>query len=329
MTAVHLCLFNNPLAGVTDQVFFLEAALRNRGFAVSLSDRLRADALNLVIENYRPAAEGCNFHEAVGAFCRRFDKRVGVVMTEHIERRGREILFDGTPLEDPGYIGNKLSRFFGLLSQSQHAFGFFTLGPLPELETFGDIFLQHDLYRLPFPALDLPPPRREEPPARPLRRRSAYDFVFTGAMTPYRADLLAGLNRRFRVLVSSQVAEPKRAELYGQADVALNIPQDPSWSWISPMRVMFGLRMGRPTINVGGSLQRGEFDRAIPMDLEAEAALADPAGLYARQKEGYLRLAREGERRFPEQAFRLWAQVEGLDPAGHRTGAASPAAAPR
>lgn len=329
MTAVNLCLFNNPLAGVTDQVFFIEAALRNRGFAVFLSDRLRIDALNLVIENYRPAAEGCNFQEAVGAFCRRFDKRVGIVMTEHIERRGRDILFDGTPLEDPGYIGNKLSRFFGLLSQAQHAFGFFTLGPLPELQTFGDIFLQHDLYRLPFPALDLPPPRREEPPARPLRRRAEYDFVFTGAMTPYRAELLAGLNRRFRVLVSAQVAEPKRAELYRQASVALNIPQDSSWSWISPMRVMFGLRMGRPTINVGGSLLRGEFDRAIPMDLEPEAALADPAGLYLRQKEGYLRLAQEGERRFPEQALRLWATMEKLEPAAPGTGDTAPAVVPR
>ena len=84
--------------------------------------------------------------------------------------------------------------------------------------------------------------------------------------------------------------------------------------------------MGRPTVNVGAALQRTDFDHAIPLDVEIEAALADPAGLYVRQKEGYDRLARDTACRFPEQAIRLWAATEGLDPAGAPVAAAPEAA---
>jgi hypothetical protein len=94
---------------------------------------------------------------------------------------------------------------------------------------------------------------------------------------------------------------------------------------------MFGLRMGLPTINIGGALQQTEFDRAIPLDLDIETALGDPAGLYARQRVAYDKLARAGERHFPRQAFHLWAAFEGLEPVPRRAEAAQdivPAAVP-
>lgn len=318
--AVNLCLFNNPLAGVTDQVFFVRSILRDHGYEVSITDRLRVGALNLLIENFRPASEGCAYRVTIESFCRRFGKRVGIIMTEHIERRGTDIVFNGAPLTDPGYIGNKASRFFGLVAQSETVFGFFTLGALPELHSFRDIFLQHTLYRLPFPALDTPAlpdggalgnPSR--PRSRTVRRSVRdYDCVFTGAMTAHRREVLADLRRRFRVLTSAQVDEAERAALYRRAKVALNIPQDPSWPWISPMRVMFGLRTGRPTVHIGGALRRGEFDRHVPLDEEIARALDDPAGLLQRQVEGYDRLVRETDRLFPDHVFRLWARLEGL-----------------
>lgn len=311
MISVNLCLFNNPLSGITDQVFFLERLLRARGYEVLLSDRFHPGALNLVIENYRPAAEGCNFQDVVANFCRRYDKRIGIVMTEHIERVGDEILFDGGSLMDTAYIGNRLARFYGLLAQSEWAFGFFTLGSLPELRSFPHIFMRHARHRLPFPAID--------DAATELARSQdgaaqdkLYDCIFTGAMTPHRGKVLADLAGRYKLLVSPQVKEDERAALYRRAKVALNIPQDPSWPWVSPMRVLFGLRVGCPTIHVGGTRTMTDFDLAVPMDEEVGDAVADPAALYARQMAGYADFARESGKDFPDSLFRVWAELEGL-----------------
>lgn len=317
MITVNLCIFNNPMAGITDQVFFLETSLRNRGYDVSISDRLRKDALNLTIENFRLTSDNFNYVETIGTFCERFGKRIGFILTEHIERQGTQIIFNGMRVTDTDatYIANRMRRFFGLLAQSQFAFGFFTLGSLPELHSFRDIFALHSLYRLPFPALDFPAPPVPDVgrSAGLLRRDGDYDCIFTGAITPYRAKVLAGLRSRFRILTSSLTGtEVEREALYRRAKIALNIPQDPSWGWISPMRIMFGLRVGRPTVHVGGTLQRTEFDRAIPLEEDIAEAVADPAGLYAQQVTGYRQLAREGDARFPDHAFQLWALLENL-----------------
>ena len=154
-------------------------------------------------------------------------------MTEHIERRGDQILFDGAPLHDRHYIGNGIGRFFGLVEQSQFAFGFFTLGPLPELTTFRDIFLQHALYRLPFPPM--PPPRPTAGHAaagrRPARSGADYDCIFTGATTPTASSPARGSQPPLPACSSCRRFPRRSAQrLDGRALVALNIPQDAAWS---------------------------------------------------------------------------------------------------
>lgn len=313
MIAVNLCIFNHPMAGITDQAFFVETLLRNRGYDVSISDRLRKDALNLVIENFRLASDGFNFVESMEKFCGRFGKRVGIIMTEHIERHEAQILFNGALLTDAVYIANKMSRLFSVLAHSKFAHCFFTLGPLPELNSFRQIFLLHSLYRLPFPDLGTSMPAGDLPYADEI----GYDAVFTGSMTPYRKQVLEELRSRFKILVSTEFqTEVRREALYRGAKVALNIPQDASWGWISPMRVIFGLRVGRPTVHFGGTLRQTEFDRAVPLEEDLSTAIADPAALYKNQATGYDQLVRKGANQFPDHIFRLWAMLEDLDDFG-------------
>lgn len=312
MTPVNICTFNAPVNALSDQIYFLLALLRSRGFSVSISDRLRVDALNLIIEDTRPSGEGCGHSEALGRFCRRFGKQVGIVMTEHIERSGGRITFDGAQLSDRSYISNRSSRFFGLIEQSQHAYAFFTLGPLPELRTFDQIFLCHSLYRLPCPPIG----PSDEGEVGTATEADTYDAVFTGGMTPHREAVLSDLSRRHRVLISRQVDEVERAALYRRARVALNIPQTPTWGWVSPMRVMFGLRMARPTVHVGGAIAPSEFDRHVPLTEALSEAVAHPERLLALQQAGYEQLVRQSSAQFPSSVFALWARRENLDAGG-------------
>ena len=306
MTRVNFCVFNHRPIGITDQVEFMDAVFTELGWQVTVSDCLAADALNFVLECFLPASKGGSQVARIAAFCRRHRKRVGIIMSEHIELDEDGLTFNGTPLHDRTYIDDKESRILGLVELSEFAFAFFTLGCLPELNSFGSLLPRHRVYRLPFPTI--------APAGQPAgAQRIDYDLVFTGSMTPYRQQILDALSRQYKVHVASQgMAEEDRFGLCQRSRLILNVPQMPGWTWISPMRVMFGLRAGRATLHHGGELRQTAFDASVKTELPIDTALRDWQGTYVAQQRQYQELVDSYWRHFPRAVLEVWARLEGI-----------------
>lgn len=296
---VHLCVYNHPSLGALDQVWFIGEALTQRGYEFSCSKTLRPDCLNLLTEYFMD-----HDVELLSAFCRRHGKQIGLVMTEHIELGPDGFSFDNAPLSDTAYIGNKAQRLFGILGLDEHVFGYLTCGELPELHSWSEILPDRRVHRLPYPSIR----RRIE-----VKLRPDHDLVFTGYLTAYRKAMLKDAAARHSILFPpGEETEESRAAYYARAKVALNIPQDDTWPWTSPMRVLFGLRVGIPTVHLGRRDATVLCRRLLePADLDR--AVKDHRALYDRQLAAYEDLVRSAENeRFPDGFFAAWAAAEGL-----------------
>jgi hypothetical protein len=296
---INLCVFNHLRLGILDQIWFAEELFIRNGYELICTSTLRPDCLNLLIENFVESDA-----ELLDKFCRKFNKQIGIVMSEHIELKENSFTFNAAPLEDTGYIGNMSQRLFSLLSLDDCIFGFFTMGELPELRTWHEIIPNRRVYRLPYPSIR----KRIQIPLQ-----QDFDLIFTGQSTTFRRRILKDIAQKYRLLQSDLgETEEERARLYARAKVALNIPQHENWPWISPMRVIFGLRVGIPTVHLG---QRDAtmFTKAVIDPIELDHALNDHDMLFRRQIGSYENLVQsEDNFRFPEGLFGAWADAECL-----------------
>lgn len=295
---VNLCIFNHPREHILDQIWFAQETFSHNGYEVLCTDTLRPDCLNLLIENFIESDA-----DIIGAFCRRFGKQIGIVMTEHIELEKEGMFsFAGVSLTQSEYIGNKEQRLFSLLSLTDCVFGFFTFGELPELRTWGDIVPTHGMHRLPYPSIGKVADRLAQPD---------YDIVFTGTMTQYRESVLGQMGKNYRVVQSSvRETEPERAELYTRSKIAVNIPQDEGWKWISPMRILFGLRCGVPTVHLGHR-DMTMLSRLVMEPIDLQNAVRDHDALFQRQISNYEEFVKSKyNSRFPSGMFDIWRELE-------------------
>lgn len=238
---LHLCLFNNPFIGVSDQVDFIKETVAEAGCHLSVGRFLRPDSINILIENFSPAAR-----DMVIEFCQHHQTRVFVVMTEHIDFQLGQIFFHGQIWKDSDYMPVEVQRkrLVSLLEMTPWIAGFLTLGDLPELIGFDTMVSGASPLRLPFPRILRAETGQGE--------QAPYDFIFTGVLTEYRRQVLAQLSEHFRVYASSnKLSRAARRRLYHKGRIILNIPQSEEWGWISPMRVMAAARCGRPCVSIG------------------------------------------------------------------------------
>lgn len=293
---INLCLYNHSRS-ISDQVWFAQELFVQHGYELVCTNTLRPDSINLMIENHIEQDVA-----AIDAFCRRFNKQVGLIMTEHIEIEPGGLSFNGSPLEDSEYIDNKEQRLFNVLGLADHVFAFFTFGELPELHTWSSILPGRQVHRLPYPSV-----RAVDRPAGPY----SHDLVFTGVRTQYRDTVLKQIEKDFRVVQSTAIeTEETRISLYSSAKVALNIPQTADWQWISPMRILFGLRVGTPTVHLGAR-DSTLFSRVLLDPIDLDRAVADHESLFQRQITSYEDFV--GSRynaRFPAGILDVWARTE-------------------
>lgn len=295
---INLCIYNHaPHYTIHDQIWFIREVFTQKGYELICSKTLRPDCINLLIENFVE-----DDYEIYAAFCRKFDKQIGVVMTEHMEFERGKFSFNGTPLEDTGYIGNKEQRLFGTLSLAEFVFGFFTLGELPELRTWTDILPDQRVHRLPYPSI-------RSSTRSPTRRD--YDIVFTGTVTPYRESVLRNAAKKHKLVrAEPESTEQQRGDLYAKAKVALNIPQTKNWNWVSPMRVLYGLRAGTPTVHIGRR-DSTLFSKAVLEPIDLDQAVADHEGLLEQQIMAYESFVRSKyNHQFPDGLFGIWGELE-------------------
>lgn len=304
---LHLWIYNHPLHGISDQLEFFFLLLRQHGYRVSMSRKPRFDALNTVIENFSETSS-----QTLIDFCEQTGKRVALIMTEHLDLRGSELLIHGERLwNDNDYMhpATQVARVKNLMDCVPWLCAIFTLGDLPRLEGSERMFPGIPVRALPFPVL---------PKIDVVQQVPLYDFVFSGALTAFRKQVLQTVEASHSLAHTTRFLPRKgRDQLNATARIVLNIPQRPGWCWLSLMRIIAALRCGRATVSIATGdtswiarccqqLTESDWERRL------EKMTGDWQGAYATAYERYERMRQDflNERGFPSDLLEYWALLE-------------------
>lgn len=307
---IHLWIYNHPFSGISDQVDFFVLSLKQRGYSVTIGKQPRVDALNVVIENFSNETA-----EKLVNFCSTHNKKVAVIMTEHIDFINNTLYMHGEKLwthNDYMHPYTQVARLRALMSCSQYIRAFFVLGDLPMLKNFSSFFVGIPVLNIPFPTLEY----------FSKKGHCSNDATFTGFLTEYRNDILHVLRRQHNVscpTVSKFLSRAKRGHLYEESKIILNLPQREEWKWLSLMRIIAALRHGRATVSIGtnDSSKIAECVYQIPFDSNLNKTMDDYLSnwktYYDNAYANYHKMAEtfEEEHPFPEELFDYWALLEG------------------
>lgn len=311
--AVHLWVYNHAYFGISDQVDFLVLALQQQGYPISVGTQPSNDRLNIVIENFDEQSR-----DTLIEFCSRHHKRVAVIMTEHLDFLDERIFIHGEPL----WNNNDYMRPSMQVARIQHLFeclpyicSLLVLGDLPELINMDQMLPGVSVRTISFPLL----PRVEGDAASDARQT---DLLFTGAVTEYRGRMLDELREHnFSVACPQRfVSHEERDALNREARLVLNIPQRLEWRWLSLMRIIAALRVGRVTVSLGTTdtsqiaaccpqipLGPGWLDELKAHVQNAEALYIDMHGRYQAMADQFA-LAHP----FPHDLFAFWQMTDRL-----------------
>lgn len=298
---------------VTDQIVFFLQAMRQQGYSVALSRRLRPDLLNVKIEAFTTAQAA-----ALDDFSSRTGKRIALIHTEHIEAGRRGLMLNHVSMDredDYWEKGVRRHRLSLLAHAGRHARLHLRLGDLPALDGLGQLIGPHEILDIPFPKLR--PLRVPDPADTPY-----YDFAFTGSGTDYRKGLLTLLVQQgWRVAAQGLAPPHRRLAVHRATRWVLDLPQHRRWTSISMMRVLASMALGCPTIAVKpglGNVVDNFCVRVTPEQLRAglpRELVADNAGQYARLKAAYDATV-AAQTGWPpiHAALAAWAAEEGVEP---------------
>lgn len=304
---LHLWIYNHPLAGISDQVEFFFLIMQQHGYRVSMSRKPRLDALNVVIENFSETTS-----QTLIDFCEQTGKRVALIMTEHLDLLKGELFIHGEKLwnnNDYMHPVTQVARIKNLIDCLSCLRAFWVLGDLPQLIGSETMFPGIPVHALPFPSL---------PRVEPAIQSPRHDFVFTGALTAFRKQLLQSIAKYHSLTHTTHFLSRKgRDQLNATARIVLNIPQRPDWRWLSLMRVIAALRCGRATISIGSrdtsAISRCCFQiEEAQWQNEVEGLLSDWPETYFLAHERYeaMRIDFIAERDFPSDMIEYWALLE-------------------
>jgi len=307
---IHLWVYNHPMAGITDQVSFFIMAFQQHGYRVTLGRRPHQSSLNVIIENFSPQSR-----DVLWEFCQSSKKRVAIIMTEHLDFEHGQIFFHGTPLgseNDYMHPATMLSRVKHLLESLPYIRGIFVLGDLPELRNISTMLPGLEVRAIPFPRFDDVAFTSVDIASEPIN-----DFVFTGVKTGYRGKILKLLTTPcFSVAYPNAfVSRRRRNALNRSSKLILNIPQREGWQWLSLMRIVAGLQVGRATVSVGTSDTSQIASCCTQVDVhkkdwigELRQCVANWKSLYFRDIESYSLMAKafEEEHPFPHDVLEYW-----------------------
>lgn len=302
---IRIWTFNNPINGIADQLEFAMAVLKLEGFHVTISKRPCPKSLNIVIENIQSDS-----YQVINDFCESFNKKIAIIMTEHIDYVENRLFFHGKPFEAPTEYMHKYTRknrFLHLLLSTQNISFFLRLGDLPSLDGLGRIFLNTEVRTLPFP-----PIRNHF-----LEGEREYDFIFSGFLTKYRKEVFSELKAYKTLILPGGLSRKVRDKHIASASFVLNVPQDAEWGWVSTMRVLSAWRNGIPVLNIGPWLDGLVYNFCTNLsDTEENVSrivdlLDDPKLAYQTQVATYNRYVSENQlATFPWKDFCAWAAYE-------------------
>ncbi len=314
-SSIHLWVYNHQFHGIGDQVSFAISAFRQHGYPVSVGRYPRPNSLNVVIEGF--LSEGSR--DVLLHFCRSSQKRVAVIMTEHIDFEHEQIFFHGAPLgskNDYMHPTSIVVRMKHLMECLPYVRCFFVLGDLPKLKNMSSVLPDLEVRTIPFPTLNCDPCQ--------VHGRSAetvHDVVFTGAVTEYRAKLLTLLNEEGLSVGCPRkfISRNRRNAINQLGKVIINIPQREGWQWLSLMRVVAGLQTGRATISLGTHDTSQIASCCTQLDIrehdwvsKIKEYVDDWKSLYLRDLLNYSIMAKKFEetRPFPHDVFEYWSVTD-------------------
>lgn len=315
MPSIHLWIYNHPFSGISDQVIFFVTALQQKGYAVSVGRQPRNSSLNVVIEGFSLRSN----RDVLMEFCQSTQKRVAVIMTEHVDIENGQMLFHGAPLgsaNDYMHPATILARIKHLFECLPHVRCFFVLGDLPELRNMSTMLPGLDVRAIPFPALD-----SGSCEAGGASCDTVHDLVFTGAITEYRVKLLSLLESEGLSVACPQrfISRNRRNAMNRTGRVILNIPQRQGWPWLSLMRIIAGLQTGRATISLGTSDNSCIASCCTQVDMhehnwtsKVKKCVEDWKSMYHRNVVNYSIMAKqfESEKPFPHDVFEYWSVTD-------------------
>jgi len=312
---VHLWVYNHSFHGIGDQVSFAVRAFQQHGYLVSVGRQPRRSSPNVVIEGF-PSE---NSRDVLLNFCRSSRKRVAVIMTEHVDFQHGQIYFHGAPLgsqNDYMHSTTILTRMKHLLECVPYVSCFFVLGDLPQLRNISTMLPGLEVRTIPFPDLGSVPCQDTDGSFDIV-----HDLVFTGAMTEYRAKLLALLEEEGLSVACPRkfISRNRRNAMNRSGKVIVNIPQRGGWQWLSLMRIIAGLQTGRATISLGTHDTSQIASCCTQLDIrdhdwvsKVRQCVDDWKSLYMRDLVSYSAMAEKFEREkpFPHDVFEYWSTTD-------------------
>ena len=218
--------------------------LKQYNYHVTLGKEPKVGALNVIIENFSAPTS-----QKLIEFCQAHKKSVAIIMTEHLDYEENTIKIHGNPLwteNDYMPAQTQAARIQYLIECMPYIRCFFTLGDLPKLLNFDEVLPSIPIIKLEFPAIKKVSTQK---PKHELKN----DLLFTGFLTSYRRSVISMLRQNNLNLYYPQelVSKKVRASLCKSAKINLNIPQRSDWPWLSLMRVIAALQLGKATVSLG------------------------------------------------------------------------------
>jgi hypothetical protein len=311
---IHLCLINiHHINYVIDQLEFVLSVFKKNNYQVSVGNEFKDDALNILIECFDeiPNKSTGSDIEKIISYCEQNNKKVAVIMTEHIDYIGGKVYAYSVPLDNidsTHYNPLIKSRILSLLTLSPYIKYIFTLGEFPKLINFCEMFGKSPMV-IPYPKIEKI--RCEDSPE--------YDFIFSGRDTEYRSQAIDKIKKTsFSVKDNAYqkiLVRRSRNKLISKAKINLNIPQDQNWRYPSTLRIILALSLGKMSISLENETtdQDGEsFYAKVGLNNlhELEPYLKQYDLYYEKFLENYNKIASKGL--FPKDHFKIWGEAEGV-----------------
>ncbi len=311
-TKIHICLFNiSHINYVIDQVEFILAIFKQNNYLISVSNDFKDDALNVLIECFDAAHEDSSQTERVINYCKKNNKKVSVIMTEHIDYIDRRVYAYSVPINDidaTHYNPFIKKRILSILAISPYIRHIFTLGEFPKLKNFREMSGKAPII-IPYPRIEKVYDKHDP----------EYDLVFSGKDTEYRSEIIDRIEKMSFSIKSNAyqniLTRKKRNKLISKAKINLNIPQDKKWEYPSLLRIILALSLGKITISIGnGKTSGGNDSFYATIDQNNLSGLGSYLKNYDVYYEKFLAIYNQmtSEVIFPQDHFKIWAEIEGV-----------------
>lgn len=236
-----LCWPYPSFESIADQVDCLSAILRESGSFLSISRQLSLVHHNILVD-------GISLHRAVKLIedLEFHDLEVSLMVTEFLETRDLEATrLNGAPIDSLSAVWQ--DRLSAMRVLSPYIRQVISVGGQPECGPYAEWLGADESYSLGFPAM----PNGVVENSGPWE----YEFHFSGEMTPFREQVLAALRAAGHSIICQTAFESQRqrVQLAMRARFGLNIPQSPTWPWISTMRLYFYRQLGKHVFHFDSS----------------------------------------------------------------------------